>query len=504
MSDFTDKKRGLIGASDYPSRTNSLSLNARQREKLGGLSQTQLFNGETYIKRFGMYEQVFNKTSEKKILASFDLIFKFIFNGQEAELGGEVIKIYYHPKNPLIEPCSDARCASAGDGETCMEIYCLSKTGRENVIDSGSYRYSEWDEPIQIRFPEGWTESNIRGIPMTLLLLDSIDPKYPIRIVLSDKRKQNPEVYNYYYNLLQDMSIEHDAVVFDYSYMDMMFIYTYSQAMIADYEEPIPVDNINEELGFGYVPMYEAYNYTEDEYDSPENYDYGIVTLDSGCGGTPEGWWAGTYTAEQFKDYKTINPLNPTRVIELTVYEGSIYDLLENALPSGMSFTLEDGTIVNPLLATIPVTCPDCIYRVKTIVTTTLEEKTVKSYYTGITTTPGSETEVSYIARVGTHDYGEKVDKQTCHAIIEPGHDAEGSIDKYSETLQTMEYQGPLYPNITECPGGGTIAFGYSWTSVLTSISTYRTSTPTTTEYSIGGRETQEQVAAPIQIPVIF
>lgn len=60
MVDWTDKKRGLIGTPTYPSRTNSLSFNAGQRENLGGLFQSQSFEGTTRIKRFGMYEQVFD------------------------------------------------------------------------------------------------------------------------------------------------------------------------------------------------------------------------------------------------------------------------------------------------------------------------------------------------------------------------------------------------------------------------------------------------------------
>jgi hypothetical protein len=60
MVDWTDKKRGLIGTPTYPSRTNSLSFNAGQRENLGGLFQTQAFEGSVRIKRFGMYEKVFD------------------------------------------------------------------------------------------------------------------------------------------------------------------------------------------------------------------------------------------------------------------------------------------------------------------------------------------------------------------------------------------------------------------------------------------------------------
>jgi len=57
---WTDKQRGLIGANTYPSRTNALSFNAGQRENLGGLSQAQAFEGSVRIKRFGMYEQIFD------------------------------------------------------------------------------------------------------------------------------------------------------------------------------------------------------------------------------------------------------------------------------------------------------------------------------------------------------------------------------------------------------------------------------------------------------------
>jgi hypothetical protein len=60
MVDWTDKKRGLIGTPTYPSRTNSLSFNTGQRENLGGLSQSQSFEGSVRIKRFGMYEQIFD------------------------------------------------------------------------------------------------------------------------------------------------------------------------------------------------------------------------------------------------------------------------------------------------------------------------------------------------------------------------------------------------------------------------------------------------------------
>jgi len=60
MIDWADKKRGLIGTPSYPSRANSLSFNAGQREALGVLSQTQSFEGSIRIKRFGIYEQIFN------------------------------------------------------------------------------------------------------------------------------------------------------------------------------------------------------------------------------------------------------------------------------------------------------------------------------------------------------------------------------------------------------------------------------------------------------------
>lgn len=59
MERWTDKKRSYPDGT-FPGRTNALSFIASQRENLGGIDQTQVTDGETTIKRFGMYEQVFS------------------------------------------------------------------------------------------------------------------------------------------------------------------------------------------------------------------------------------------------------------------------------------------------------------------------------------------------------------------------------------------------------------------------------------------------------------
>jgi hypothetical protein len=430
-------------------------------------------------------------------------ILKFTFNGNEAELGGETIKVYYYPKKPLTEPCTKIYCLVQDDEETCEEVYCLSKSDREEIIADPEYVMEPgWDESDLIGlafYPHDTSkEGEPENIKNLLFRLDDIDETKNIRIVLSDKRDNTPEVSSFYNTLLADICTGLGWTVFD-QWLDLKFWYKFSQS-----GEPVIDD---EEATESYMPMFEGYDigYTVNNVPSPDNVNI-ETTSPSTCGGTPADAWVGQseYIYRIDNQNQTVSGLSKT--MEITLFSGSFQDLVKEAETTDIVFQDHTGNYT-PRVVTVAAICPANIYRLQIDNDYHVDERTTVTYEQGTIITPASDVASTTVERPGPSYSGTEKEQSNCSSVISPAWEAmgyHGNIDNVDNKDTTMFSGTMIYATIAGNACLYEFTSAYESNGQRTTFSTVYVTPPGITLSDTGGDVKETKIGKALAIEVVF
>jgi hypothetical protein len=459
--------------------------------------------------------------------------FKFTFNGQQAELGGEEFRLYYYPKGSEVE--------------AFVTLYCASKSERETMVHDSEYS-----------FPSDWTEADLQGIAFYVtekVVVDPLNPSAPptfvkkkvlfrlssdvfqidlskdIRIVFSDVRDSTTEVYAYYFDALKTICQTY-GLYETVPFYSTGFWYIFTDNV--DHPEAEREPNIDVVAGSDYMPMFEGYepgygvllSDWVDNHSTVNSFSYSCVT---GGGFDP---FTGTRNTEDTQAFQRQSVLNSIKVKEIEVFDGKVdklrtdytgktfryevnedvskrYLLISGNVTTGDTPDPSQSTVTVKMLE-IDVTCPEFIYRLKTLKTYDVSEKTWFFYWPPTTTWPATHSEGWVVTPPGTTSIGHDTVIDDCHStILDPasiGYDY-GSIDNIWHESKLYKASESILPTISS----GICSYAFTantlYTKIVSKESKVKTLNPGDIEMRQtlqGGDVANEEDSTPLAITIKF